>query len=715
MKRIFKTIFRALVGLLFRVDVHGTAQAHERTLVVANHESLIDGMLLWLFLPFEATFIVHTQIAAHPLYKIMLRLVPHLAVDPLNPLSMKKALRLIESGRPVVIFPEGRITVTGSLMKIYDGAAFLAAKSGATVLPVRLTGAGQTYFSRLAGVYPRKLLPKLSIHLRPPTRIEMTAQGSAKERRRRAGEDLRQILLEMLIATRPSRTIFEAFLDAQDTFGPKYRVAQDVRLVEESYRDLTKRALAVARLAPRFSQDGEAVGLLLPNIAPTLSVFLGLSAVNRVPAMMNYTAGAEGLQAAIELSKLRTVLTLRSFVEKAKLEATLSRLRGVEVIYLEDFKSLLGLKDKLWVLSKLMRPRSLVRQRDPNRPAVILFTSGSEGMPKGVVHSHESILANVAQVRSVADFMPQDRFMVALPVFHSFGFTCGVILPLIAGCRVFLYPSPLHYRVIPELVYDRNCTVLFGTNSFLANYARFAHPYDFGRLRYVIAGAEKLNEEVRRTWMDRFGVRILEGYGATETAPVIAVNVPMANKPGSVGRLLPGIQAQLEAVPGIEQGGILHVRGPNLMLGYMLHQQPGLIQHAESPIGTGWYSTGDVVEIDDNGFVHIRGRVKRFAKVAGEMVSLEVVEKIAARTAPEAMHAATSRPDPAKGEQIILFTTDDRLDRAALLGVAREAGIPELAVPRVLRYVDAIPLLGTGKTDYVRLKKMAEEEIGAGA
>lgn len=714
MRKIFRILLRGLVRVLFRVEVHGSAHAYERTLVVANHESLIDGVLLWLFLPFEATFIVHTQIAAHPLFKIMLRVVPHLAVDPLNPLSMKKALRLIESGRPVVIFPEGRITVTGSLMKIYDGAAFLAAKSGATLIPVRLTGAGQTYFSRLAGIYPRKLFPKLSMHLLVPTRIELTTLGSAKERRRKAGEDLRQILLEMLIATRPSRTLFEAFLDAQETFGPKYDVAQDVRLIEESYRDLTKRALAVARLAPRFSNEAEAVGLLLPNIAPTLSVFLGLSAVGRVPAMMNYTAGAEGLQAAIELSRLRTVLTLRSFVEKARLESTLARLRDVQILYLEDFKSQLRLADKLWVLLKLMRPRSL-KQSDPQAPAVILFTSGSEGKPKGVVHSHDSILANVAQVRSVSDFMPQDRFMVALPVFHSFGFTCGVVLPLIAGCRVFLYPSPLHYRVIPELVYDRNCTVLFGTNSFLANYARFAHPYDFGRLRYVIAGAEKLNEDVRRTWMDRFGVRILEGYGATETAPVIAVNVPMASKPGSVGRLLPGMRQQLEPVPGIEQGGILHVKGPNLMLGYMLHQRPGVIQRPESLMGPDWYSTGDVVDIDENGFVHIRGRVKRFAKVAGEMVSLEVVEKIAVRASPEAMHAATSRPDPGKGEQILLFTTDEKLDRSALLAAAREAGIPELAVPRVLRHVDEIPLLGTGKTDYVRLKKMAEEEVEAGA
>jgi acyl-[acyl-carrier-protein]-phospholipid O-acyltransferase / long-chain-fatty-acid--[acyl-carrier-protein] ligase len=708
---MFKNLLKAVVRLLFRVEVHGSAKVHERTLVVANHESLLDALLLYLFLPFEATFIAHTQIAAHPFFGRILRFVPHLAVDPLNPLSMKKALRLIEAGTPVVIFPEGRLTVTGSLMKIYDGAAFLAAKSGATLVPVRITGAGQTYFSRLAGIYPRKLFPKLSLHLLPPTRIQLATVGSAKERRRRAGEDLRQVMLEMLIAARPLRTLFEAFLDAQDTFGPKYGVAQDVRLVEESYRDLTKRALAVARLSQRFSAPGEGVGLLLPNVAPTLSVFLGLSAAGRLPAMLNYTAGADGLQAAIDLSRLRTILTLRGFVEKARLGPTLAKLQGVQILYLEDFKTALGPLDKLWVLWKLLRPRSLLKGRSPWDPAVILYTSGSEGKPKGVVHSHDSILANVTQVRAISDFMPQDRFMVALPIFHSFGFTCGVVLPLVAGCRVFLYPSPLHYRVIPELVYDRNCTVLFGTNSFLANYARFAHPYDFGRLRYVIAGAEKLSEEVRRTWMDRFGVRILEGYGATETAPVIACNAPMANKPGSVGRLMPGLHARLEQVPGIDKGGILHVQGPNIMLGYMLHSKPGVIQKAESPLGEGWYSTGDIVEFDDYGFVHIRGRVKRFAKVAGEMVSLEVVEKLALTASPNAMHASTSRPDAKKGEQILLYTTDAALERPALIAAAQASGIPELAVPRTIVRVDAIPLLGTGKTDYVQIKKWAEAEM----
>lgn len=294
--------------------------------------------------------------------------------------------------------------------------------------------------------------------------------------------------------------------------------------------------------------------------------------------------------------------------------------------------------------------------------------------------------------------------MMVLPLFHAFGFTCGAIMPLVAGSRLFVYPSPLHYRVIPEVIYDRGCTVLFGTSTFLGNYAKFANPYDFYKLRYVVAGAEKLNEEVRRTWADKFGIRILEGYGATECAPVLAVNTPMANKHGSVGTLIPGLESKMEQVPGIEDGGLLSVRGPNVMLGYYLYDNPGVIQaYAE-----GWHSTGDIVHIDPDGFVFIKGRVKRFAKVAGEMVSLETVEAIANQASPHHQHAASTQADPQRGENIILFTTDGNLSREMLASTAKELGSPELAIARKLIVLQELPLLGTGKTDYVTLKNMAE-------
>ena len=707
---MLKSFLRRLLGALLRVEVHGDTAvfANPRTLIVANHESFLDGLLLGLFLPVAPVFVVHTQIAARPLFGFLLRFVPHLAVDSTSPLAMKQIVRLVESGRPVVIFPEGRITRTGSLMKIYDGAGFVAARTGATVVPVRIDGAARSYFGRLAGVYPRRALPKVDIHVRPPQHIAMPALPSAKQRRRRAGEAMRHILLDMLVATRPRRTLFEAFLDARAVFGRHYKLVEDVRLVEESYGSLLKMALGLARLLARHSAPGEIVGVLSPNAAPTLGLVLGLSLSARIPAMLNYSAGADGLRAACTAAGIRTVVASRTFIDKARLGGLLEQLPGVRVLYLEDLKRELTVADRLWLLAHLLVPRRAALPQRPDDAALVLFTSGSEGKPKGVVHSHDSLLANVAQIRAVADFTPRDKFMMALPLFHSFGLTCGVLLPLVSGCKVFLYPSPLHYRIVPELVYDRDCSVLFGTSTFLGNYAKYAHPYDFGRLRYVVAGAERLNEEVRQTWLDKFGIRILEGYGITECAPVVAVNVPMACRRGSVGQLLPGIEHQLEPVPGIDNGGALHVHGPNLLKGYLLFDQPGVLQ-APPAIRPGWYATGDIVELDDEGFLHIRGRLKRFAKLAGEMVSLEAVEQIAAAAAPGFVHAAASRGDAAKGEALVLFTTAPALARDALLAAARALGAPELAVPRDIRRLDALPLLGTGKTDYVSLKRLAEQ------
>ncbi|MBS1141608.1 MAG: AMP-dependent synthetase and ligase:Phospholipid/glycerol acyltransferase [Proteobacteria bacterium] len=711
MRKLLRPLLRGLARLLFRIEVpiQQASFDHERLLIVANHQSFLDGLLIGLFLPIDPVFVVHTTIAESFFFRILLSQVEYLAVDPTSPMAMKKVIRLIESGRPVVIFPEGRITLTGSLMKVYDGPAFVAAKTGATVVPVRVDGAHRSYFSRLSGKHPKTLFPKVRLSILPERHFSMPEGATAKLRRRKSGEAMRRLMQEMIFASRPQQTLYAALCDAADIFGRRRRLLEDVKQIEYSYNDLLKMALILGRQIERVSQPGEKVGLLLPNLVPTIGLIFGLTARRRIPAMLNYTAGVEAMQAACDAAEVKTIVTSRAFVEQAKLADKLAGLSGVQLIYLEDVRQQIGLADKLWLmLFAIHFPRAFELPASPEDAAVVLFTSGSEGKPKGVVLPHRAILANIAQIRSVIDFSVYDKVLNALPIFHSFGLTAGALLPVLNGASLFLYPSPLHYRVIPELAYDRGCTVLFGTSTFLANYAKFANPYDFYRLRYVVAGAEKLSESVRNQWFEKFGLRIFEGYGATETAPVLAVNTPMAYRTGTVGNLLPGVEHKLVPVPGIDGGGILHVRGPNVMAGYLKADQPGVLQPPVSDIGDGWYETGDVVELDEDGFVKIVGRVKRFAKIAGEMVSLEVVEKLATATSPALPHAASSQPDPAKGEALVLFTTDGELTRELLAAKAREIGVPELAVPRKIHKVEALPLLGTGKIDYVTLKRLAE-------
>lgn len=708
---MIKTVLRGLMRWLFKVEVRGKLEElrAERLLIIANHQSFLDGLLLGLFLPYNAVFVVHTSVAKRWSFRPILSLVDHLAVDPGNPMAMKGVIKAIEAGRPVVIFPEGRITVTGSLMKVYEGPAFVAARTGATIVPVHLEGATRSYFSRTSSSVKKQFFPRITLTVMPEQHIPMPQESSAKLRRKKAGEAMRKIMQEMLFAAAPQRTLFDALLDATRQHGRATRIMEDMRQVEMSYADILRTSLALGRMSTRLAPEGARLGVLLPNLGTTVCLIFGMGAFRRVPAMLNYSTGAQGMLDACATAQVEVAITSRKFLETAKLTNTVAAMGAIRWVYLEDLQPTFGWFDKLWLVAFAQWfPRWATPRVDPEATAVVLFTSGSEGKPKGVVLSHRAILANAAQICAVIDFSPDDKFMCVLPIFHAFGLTAGAILPLVTGTPVFLYPSPLHYKIIPEVIYDRNCTVLFGTSTFLGHYAKHANPYDFYRMRYVVAGAEKLNEEVRKIWFEKFGIRILEGYGATECAPVLSVNTPMAYLPGSVGQLLPGMDFRVEPVPGIEGGGILHVRGPNLMSGYYLYDRPGELSPPKSDLGDGWYNTGDVVEVDASGFITIKGRVKRFAKIAGEMVSLEMVEKIATQAAPEHLHAAVNQPDPQRGEALVLFTTDNALTRERMLEVARANGNPEIAVPKKILPLETIPLLGTGKTDYVTLKKMAE-------
>ena len=714
---LFRSVMRAILSWAYKVEVKGMENyeaAGPRVLIIANHTSFLDAALIAAYLPVKITFAVNTYIAQAWWMKPLLKMVDAYPVDPTNPMALKGLVEVVKSGKTGMIFPEGRITVTGSLMKVYEGPGLIADKAKAKVLPIRIDGAQFTKFSRLKGKVLIRRFPKITLTILPPRDFLLPEGVFGRKRRQLAAAQLYDMMSQMIFdASDIERPLLTALMDAAHLYGKKHIIAEDPQRQPVNYQTFIARSMVLGRvLESRIKHDSAAtipaVGVMLPNMVGTAMTFFGLHHIRKVPAMLNFSAGPAQVLSACSTAMLKTVITSRRFVEMGKLGTTVTALTdaGIDILYIEDIRAAVGVTDKLYGLAATLAPETLdtIRQRaSAHDPAVILFTSGSEGTPKGVVLSHRNILANRYQIASRVDFGPYDIVFNCLPMFHSFGLTGGTLLPILSGIRAFYYPSPLHYRIVPELIYDTNATILFGTDTFLSGYARFAHPYDFHAIRYVFAGAEKLKEETRRVYAEKYGVRIFEGYGATETAPVISINTPMHNQPGSVGRLMPGMVHSLEKVEGIAaESGRLMIKGPNIMLGYLKADLPGVLQPPEE----GWYDTGDIVGLDDNGFITIQGRMKRFAKISGEMVSLTAVEVAVQKLYPDKMHAVVSVKDEKKGERLILFTTAEA-KAEDISAHFRKLGLNELSVPKTIKQVEVIPVLGTGKTDYVQLNAMA--------
>jgi acyl-[acyl-carrier-protein]-phospholipid O-acyltransferase / long-chain-fatty-acid--[acyl-carrier-protein] ligase len=717
MHALIKKILYRLLKLIYRVEVHGLQnyyQAGKRVLIIANHTSFLDPLLLGVFLPDRITFAINTQISQRWWLKPFLSLSQVFPMDATHPLSLKNLIHHLKTDTKTVIFPEGRITVTGSLMKTYDGTGMIADKSDAMILPIRISGGEYTHFSRLKNIVRQRFFPKITLTILPPTKIHAADNIHGRARRVASGHVLADLMTNMMFVTSHyQQTIFSALLEARNIHGGHHEVAEDLERKPLSYNALISRSIAIANALQNRTEKQEHVGILLPNSAKTLVVLLGVQIYRRVPAMLNYSTGAAGMISACQTGQIKTVLTSRRFLELAKLETEAQTLAvQVNLLYLEDIAAQISLSDKLKAFWQARTANHWYKTEadSADDTAVVLFTSGSEGAPKGVVLTHKNILANINQVKARISFNPQDTLLNFLPMFHSFGFTAGTLLPVLNGMKTFFYPSPLHYAVIPEMAYEIDATIMFATNTFLAAYGKKAHPYDFYKVRYVVAGAEKLQETTRDLWAQKFGIRILEGYGATETAPVTSVNTPMDYKKGSVGRFMPQMRYQLESVDGIEHGGKLHVTGPNIMKGYLLPDNPGVLVPTASLFGEGWYDTGDIVEVDDDGFIHIKGRSKRFAKIGGEMVSLTVVEQLAAKAWSDALHAAVSLTHEKKGEEIILLTTQKGAALAELTSVAQ--GVATINLPRKIFTVDAIPLLGAGKIDYTKATELAAKLNG---
>ena len=695
-----------LIRILFRLKIdHRERLVFDGpTIIMPNHVSFLDALLLYLMLPPSVWFVVNTEIAARPWVALTLRFCNHVKIDNRNPYSLRTIINVVRDGNPVVLFPEGRISNTGGLMKMYTGAALIAWKTSARVYPVILRGPEYSFFSRVTDKVIPQWLPQIRIFIGEPSVLVTETELGFRVQKAAITDKLLSLMQDtMFLARRQEYAQLDFFARLQlaaKSHGGSKPIVRDLNRAVNYRALITGVHVMAGKLRPTFATNENTVGVLLPNAVAHVVVLFALFRLGKTPAIMNFSTGLRNVLDSADTAGIKTVLTSRAFVEKANLGELVGQLATTnQVVFLEDLAKTISLLDKLNGLYRYFRRQPGAATADSR---LILFTSGTEGRPKGVVLSHQAILANIDQASSVIDYSPADRMLNALPMFHSFGLMAGTMLPILGGIELFLYPSPLHFRIVPEVAYDFNATLMLGTPTFLAGYGKVAHPYDFHRLRYLLAGGEKLRQPVRDLWLDKFGIRILEGYGVTETGPVLCLNTPLSARTGTVGKFLPGIEWRLDPVPGIDSGGNLVVRGPNLMEGYLLYEQ------GFRPVD-GWYATGDVVSVDSAGYVSIQARLKRFAKIAGEMINLQLVEEAASACFSTGLHAAVAAADGRKGERVVLFTTNSQTTRDVLREYFLQAGHSVLYVPSRIVSIAAMPLLGTGKPDYLGLQKQAEK------
>ena len=717
-------LLQRLCRLLFRLTVHGEENLDgNNAVIVSNHVSLWDAFLLSVFLEKPGRrfcFAIDVEQSKRFYIRPLLKLVTAFPLNPMQPHAIRQLIRKIkESDLKPLIFPEGRISISGGLMKIYPGAGLIAEKiSGGEIVPIHIEGAEFSTLSRMQGKFRLRWFPRIRIHIGKPQKLNPPPLLRSQQRRAwmvsAVGAALER---ENFYARRgDADNLTGMFAARMRRHGGGAPLFAEFPLRRLSYAGVYRAAIAVGMLlrAEQPPQDVR-VGFLLPSSVGAAVVFYGSVFQGLTPVMLNPSAGREAVLTASQTVSLAVVYTSERLLERAPATAEIVaalRAAGVRVVMLESLRTRVGLKIKLAALLASLTPQWSAA-RLPGRAAAaddiacVLFTSGSEGVPKGVGLSHRNLLSNGAQVLARLDVTPADSLLNALPVFHSFGLLAGLVLPVMAGVEAWQYPSPLHYRLVPEAAYGCNATIFFSTDTFLFNYGRVAHPSDFGRLRLAYAGGEKLQERTREQWARRFGMRLLEGYGVTETSPALALNAPAQNKVGTVGRVVAGVETRLLPVEGIDRGGRLLVRGDNVMQGYYLAQQPGVLQ----PPPDGWHDTGDIAEIDSEGFITLLGRAKRFIKVAGEMAPLDGIEKRLAARWREDWFAVVGVADSRRGEAPALMTTA-MVTRDDIAAVLQEEGMPALWVPRKIKTVAEMPLLPTGKINYPRVTAMMEREEG---
>lgn len=699
--------------LIYRVDDEALRKARDvdtPVIYVISHQSRLEPALMLSLLPEHTLHILDDASARAHWLEPWRELGRTIAFNAEHVFVSRRLVRVLRGkGRLAVYLPD-TVEPDVKSFRLFRAVARIAMQADARIVPIFVSGARHLPFSLTpAERAPRQWFPRLKIIALAPMTMADLLQRAGFSQSTTANALFDRCAEARLAGTDLDRGVFYSLCDASSRYGASRPIVEDVVSGALSYRQLLTGARVLGKRFEALSGSGEAVGILLPNANGVVLSMLGLLSAGRVAAMINYTAGAANVASAVKTADIKTIVSSRAFIKKADLAdvITAAEQAGARMIWLEDLRDSVSTLEKL---AAALQWRRALQPQDASKPAVILFTSGSEGTPKAVVLSHRNLVANAMQAEARITISPADKLFNVLPVFHSFGLTGGTILPLLTGVRLFLYPSPLHYKLIPDVARKIRPTIMFGTDTFLAAYARTAEDGDFSSLRFIVAGAEPVRAETRRVWRERFGAEIMEGFGLTEAAPVVAVNTATHSRDGTVGRLLPGMRMRLEEIEGVPEGGQLWLSGPNLMMGYMTADRPGELQPLE-----GWHDTGDIVSVDREGFITIRGRAKRFAKIAGEMVSLGAVEMLVQALWPEERHAAVAVPDKRRGERIVLVTTAGNADPETLRLYGKQAGAAELMVPHDIIKVSEIPVLGSGKTDYVTARRMALDRLGLAA
>lgn len=679
--------------------------AGEGVLIAPNYVSFIDPLILAAFLPEKVPFAIERRLTKKRFAGLFLPIADTHILDADAPLTLKYFLNLLKNGGRCVIFPELQPTIIGNPMKVSQGVAMIADHTDAKILPIHIKGTERTPFSRIQHKRGVRFFSEVTITVFPVQNLNIPEGLTGSKRNAAAGRALERIMDEAsLSARRKQKPFWDILLDARREFGGNVRIFSDAGAKPVTYNGFITRILLIEEALREQNLEGDNIGVLLPTSLGGVIAMYALQKMDKVPAMLNFSLGPRSLVNCCRSACVKTVVSSRKFIELGKLEALSNAIEeaGIRIFWLEDVAPLITTGKKLSAALRTPFLRSdPVTPGAAEKPAVILFTSGSEGAPKGVVLSYKNLNTNHAQMFTRVDFYRSDRVLNAMPIFHSFGL-CGVFMPVSLGFFVYLYPSPLHYKTIATICYDERITLLFATDTFLAGYAKAASDnYDFATMRLLVQGGEKLKPSTQQTWFERFNTRITEGYGVTEAAPVVSNNYYAHHKTGTVGTIVAGLEYRLEPVDGVHDGGRLWLKGDNIMLGYLRISNPGVLE----PPKDGWYDTGDIVHIDDEGYVTILGRAKRFAKIGGEMISLAAVEEAMFEIWPEDQHAVTMMHG-ANRETLTAVTTRADMKRDELRQRLSELGMAEIAIPKKLLYMETIPLLGNGKTSYVELDEM---------